>query len=597
MKFKRRSKEENIRLKFVTLCFWGICLIFIIKLFFIQVIQHQEYRAQAEEQYWNLQDLPAKRGNILSNDGFSLASTQTYYLMYAEPKKVINANKVSDDLAEKLTNQNLKKDENRAEMFLAYKNKIYESLNKGLMWVILARNLSPLEKEEIANLNLEGIGFEEEPVRFYPEKSLVSHVLGFVASDEKGEKRGYFGIEGYLDGDLRGKPGRVIEERDALGNPILVGGQKKIDSINGRDIILTINRSAQYIVEKRLKDAVEKFGAISGTVIVMDPENGDVLAMANYPSYNPSDFSDYDEAKQSTDSTKRKEIERVNSAISETYEPGSVIKPLTVAAAIDLRLVTPETTYEDNGPVRYSDYYIDNWDLKHLGTLNIIQLLQKSNNIGAAWVGTKVGEKNLSKYFKNFGLGERTGIDLEGEDSGVIRDYNTWTEIDLATASFGQGISATPLQVLNAFNALANGGELVKPRIVSKIIDEGKEIEIPVKVVRRVISKDTSDTMREMLIQAAAGGESKYFNLKNYVIAGKTGTAQIPENGKYNPNKTNATFVGFLPGTNKFSMIVRLNRPETSIYAAETAVPLWMQITDDLVKYYGIVPDKVSTSQ
>ena len=594
MKLKRKVKHENTRLKLVSFAFMGVCLVLIVKLFIIQVLGHKEYRALAEEQYWDLQDIPAKRGDILSSDGFSLASTQTYYLMYAEPQKVANTNKTADDLAEKLTDFNINEGENRAELFLEYKNRIFEALNKGLIWVILEHNLSPIQKETLAQLQLEGIGFEDEPIRFYPEETLASHVLGFVASDETGEKTGYFGIEGYLDRDLRGKPGRVIEEKDALGNPILVGGHKKIDPIDGRTIVLTINRSVQYIVEKRLKEAVEKYDALSGTVIVMDPLTGDVISMANFPSYNPSDFSDFNETKETTDSQKRKEVDRTNSAVSETYEPGSVMKPLTVASAIDLHLVTPETTYDDAGPVKYSDYYIDNWDRKHLGVLNIIQLLQKSNNIGAAWVGHKVGSKNLSKYLQNFGLGEKTGIDLEGEDTGIIRDYNTWTDIDLATVSFGQGISATPLQMLSAFNALANGGELVKPRIVSKVIDENKEIVMPKKVIRRVISKETSHTMRDLLIKAAEGGESKYFNLKNYVIAGKTGTAQIPVNGKYDPQATNATFIGFLPGTNKFSMIVRLNRPQTSVYAAETAVPLWMQLTDDLVKYFGIAPDKIS---
>lgn len=181
---------------------------------------------------------------------------------------------------------------------------------------------------------------------------------------------------------------------------------------------------------------------------------------------------------------------------------------------------------------------------------------------------------------------------MEGEDTGVIHPYDSWTDIDLATASFGQGISATPLQVVNAFNVFANGGELMYPRIVTKVIDHGTAIDIPSKSVRRVISSNTAQTMNSLLTSAVAGGESKYFNIKNYHIAGKTGTAQIPVNGKYDPEKTNATFVGYLSGSKKFTMIVKLEEPESSIYAAETAVPLWMSITDDLVKYYGIPPDK-----
>jgi cell division protein FtsI (penicillin-binding protein 3) len=267
------------------------------------------------------------------------------------------------------------------------------------------------------------------------------------------------------------------------------------------------------------------------------------------------------------------------------------MKGVTISAGIDLKKITPQTTFEDSGPVYYSGYKIDNWDGKHYGTQNIIQLLQKSNNIGAAWVGHVIGSKDLYKYFSNFGIGTREGIDLEGEDSGSLRDYKTWTDIDLANISFGQGVSATPLQVLNAFNVIANGGILVQPKIISKIIGDDKTIEMPVKKIRRAISIDTSDTMIDLLERAVSGGESKYFNLKNYRISGKTGTAQIPDNGKYSSDKTNATFVGFLTTSKRFSMIVRLDRPQASVYAAETAVPLWMEIADDLVKYYGIAPD------
>jgi cell division protein FtsI/penicillin-binding protein 2 len=191
-----------------------------------------------------------------------------------------------------------------------------------------------------------------------------------------------------------------------------------------------------------------------------------------------------------------------------------------------------------------------------------------------------------------FGLGTKTGIDLQGEDSGILHDYSSWTDIDLATASFGQGISATPLQVLNAFNVLANGGKYLRPRIVYRIVTDGKTVEIPVKQLRQVISKGTSDTITDMLIKTVDGGEAKFFNLKTYKIAGKTGTAQIPVGGKYDPSKTNATFVGYLSESRRFSMIVRLDKPVTSIYASETAVPLWMKITGDLVKYFGIAPDR-----
>ena len=554
-----------------------------LKLFSIQVLGHAKYSNQANEQYWDRRELPAKRGSIYSSDGQLLAGTQTHYLLYGEPNNIDNKYEVAHELSEVLNN--IKKSGSEPADFYDF---IYDSLNKDLMWVPLARNLTPPQRDQILELDLDYIGFEDAPVRYYPEDSLAAHILGFVASNEAGEKVGYYGIEGALNEDLKGRSGRIMEETDAIGTPILVGSYERVAPVEGRDLVLTIDSAVQYLAEKKIKEGVEKYEAVSGSVIIMDPFTGAIIAMANYPTYEPDDFLSIEEVSE--DPPYRKNIEKRNLAIQQIYEPGSVIKPLTVAAAIDLKLLTPESTFEDNGPVWYDDYQINNWDGNHHGTQTIIQLLQKSNNIGAAWVGHQVGSKKLSQYFKDFGLGERTNIDLEGEDTGIIHDYKTWADIDLATAAFGQGISATPLQVLNAFNTLANGGFLLEPRIIKEIIEPNKTIDIPPKTIRRVISKDTSDTMVWMLEEAAAGGEAKYFVLKDYKIAGKTGTAQIPEEGKYSPDKTNATFVGFLSDPKTFSMIVKLEEPHTSTYAAETAVPLWMDLASELVVYYGVPP-------
>lgn len=583
----KSSNQRNLRINLLFYVFTFISALFIYRLFTIQVLDHEKYTALAKEQHWGYQDIPSKRGDILSSDGFPLATTQISYLLYAEPNKIEDINKYSTDIAEVLSSFTNSNASDLHQSYLENKERISTLLEKDLYWIALASKLTPEQKDAIAALDLEHIGFEDHPVRYYPEGFLASHVLGFVASNEEGEDTGYYGVEGRLNGDLRGKPGRILEERDATGAPILVGGYTKINPIDGRDIVLTINRAVQFIVERRLKEGVINTGAKSGTAIVMDPRTGDIIAMANYPSYDPSDFND-----EATESTSSFENERRNSAISETYEPGSVIKALTVASAIDSGLVSPHTTFIDSGPVTYSDYTIDNWDKQHHGEQTIIQLLQKSNNIGSAWVGHLVGAKRLSSYFTDFGLGSLTGIDLEGEDTGVIHDYNSWTDIDLATAAFGQGISATPLQVLAAFNSIANKGVLMQPRIISQIIDEGEVINLPPKEVREVLSPESAATVSDMLVQAVEGGESKYFNLKNYDIAGKTGTAQIPVEGEYDPNKTNATFVGYMENSKRYSMIVRLKEPESSVYAAETAVPLWMSITQDLINYFGISEDK-----
>jgi len=605
-RFRRKKftleTDDSIRIKLVSVAFVVLFSILILRLFQLQVLGYEKYKTLAESQYWTVQELPSRRGNILTSDGRVLAGTVVNYLLFAEPKRleVSSKNEVAGKLAELTSELVVKNQESspseesyksKGDFFLELKQKYLDFLNRDLFWVGLEHNIPLSLKDEILKLDITGIGFDEEPKRFYPEHGLAAHVLGFVGSDKDGNKRGYYGIEGNLDAELKGKPGRIMEERDAVGATILAGGYKRIDPVQGRDVVLTIDSAAQYLVEKKLREGVEKYNAKSGSVILMDPFTGEIVALANYPSYEPDKF--YVEAEYAGEDMRRKSVEIINRAISEVYEPGSVIKPLTVSTAIDLDFVTPDSTFDDKGPVNYSGYTIDNWNGVHYGPQTITELLQKSNNIGAAWVGHKAGAANIYRYFTNYGLGAATGVPLEGEETGSVRPLDTWTDIDLANISFGQGISATPLQVVSAFNTIANGGYLIRPKIISKLIDNGKEIEMPTKNIKQVISNQTSATMIDLLEKAAVGGEAKYFILKDYKIAGKTGTAQIPEGGKYSPDKTNATFCGFLSGTKKISMIVRLEEPKTSIYAAETAVPLWMEIINDLVELYGIAPDRV----
>lgn len=574
----RKSNDRRFVVCRILIAF--LSFIAVIKLFSVQVLSHQSYSARAFNQYANYIKIPAKRGEILASDGYPLASNQVSYLLFAEPKKLKDTKKLIESIISLLPPEIAQGESKRLEKLL----------NLNLYWVALEHNLSPVQKDMIEKQKIEGVGFEEEPVRFYPEGSLAAHVLGYVAEKDGGEKRGYYGIEGSFDGDLSGRAGKVTEEKDALGFSTLTGGFNKIEPSDGKDVQLTIDRTVQYIIEKKLKEGVEKYDAGDGVIIVMNPMDGSILGMATFPSYDPQNM--IFEEPVISEKSERKIREHSNLAVSYLYEPGSVLKPLTITAALDTGKAVPETSYNDPGYATYSGYTIKNWDGKALGQMNLITLLQKSNNIGAAWVGHLVGAETLSNYFRKFGIGGLSGVSLEGEQTSPLRNNADVTDIDLATMSFGQGILATPLQVLNAFNAIANGGVLYKPRIVSKIIDSEGEMEIESKEIGRVMKKETSDTMRDMLVKAVDGGESKYFNIKDYLVAGKTGTAQIAVRGGYDPDKTNATFVGFLSTSNKFSMIVKLREPQTSIYAAETAVPLWMEIAGELAKYYSIPPDK-----
>lgn len=581
MRRKKAVSYEFERLDVIALGFAFLALIFITRLYVIQVQKHGVLSAKAQEQYQNLSTIQAKRGNIYARDMQPLAASQKAYLLYFEPKIVSNKPKVADTLASIFSSDVQEREELRV--------RFTKILNLNLYWVAAQHEVLPETKIKIEALKLKGVGFEEEPIRFYPEKRLASHVLGYVAKNTSGEAQGYFGIEGYFNGDLVGRPGRVIQEKDALGNPILVGKYRRNDPINGTDIVLTLDRSLQYMVEKKLEAGVKKYEADYGSIIVMDPLTGEILALANFPSYDPSNLVIYEDKANKQDLYFDQPI---NYAVSEVYEPGSVIKALTVSAGIDTGVINKDSTFNDAGPVEYSGYTVDNWDLKHHQVQTITQLLQKSNNIGSAWVAHQVGGKDLYHYFRAFGLGSRSGVELEGEDSGFLRKEEDLTAIDLATSGFGQGMSATPLQVLNAFNVIANQGVLLKPRIVKQLRDSKEVIELKPKPVKKVLSEGTAKTVEAMLEDAASGGEAKYFVIKNYRIAGKTGTAQIPKDGKYDPKETNATFVGYLSGKKKISILVKLTRPKTSPYAAETAVPIWMDVANEIIKYYGIAPDK-----
>lgn len=584
---------------------YGFSLLFtfvVLRLFYIQVIDHTKYANLADKQHWRTLEIPPQRGRIFSQDGFVLVDNRKAYLLFAHPKSVNYEKEVSQKLTDILFNESDFTDKERKLGLKNLKADFEKSLekkldNKSLYWVSLYHKISSQQKTKIEKLNFTGLGFEEETERFYPEGSSASFVLGFVGSNKAGEDAGYYGLEGFYNGDLKGEPGKVYEEQTAAGNPILLGGYKRIAPQNGRDLYTTINRSIQYIAERGIKNGVERYRAKSGTVIIMDPFSGAILGMSSYPSFDPDSWSRLARQIREEQSVGDGEDGLLltsfrNPAISETYEPGSSLKALTMSAGIATDAVSPQSTFNDSGPLQIAGYRVDNWDKKHHGIQTMIEVLQKSNNMGAAFVARTIGAATLREYFLKFGLGSRLGVDLEGEDSGSVKDLKDFKEIDLVTSSFGQGISLTPLQLASAFSAIANGGTLYKPFVVEKVKDGDKEITFKNDVIRQVMPVEKARVMIEMLTAAAEGGEAKFFVLKKYRVAGKTGTAQIPTANGYDPNKSNATFVGFLPGSTKFVMLVKLSQPSTSIYAAETSVPLWMDITKDLVTYIGIPPDR-----
>ncbi|PJC76076.1 hypothetical protein CO010_03655 [Candidatus Shapirobacteria bacterium CG_4_8_14_3_um_filter_39_11] len=537
------------------------------KLLYWQIFQQKKIKLLATEQYQHFQKTNTERGKILASDNYPLVMNQNSYLLFADPSRL----QISPD--QLLTS---------LEKYLG-KNDINKDLlsDKKNFWVPLKENVSEEERGKIQNLGIVGLNFEIKESRYYPEASMSAQFLGFVGKDESGQAKGYFGLEGYYDKELTGKEGSFFYEKDALGKPLPIGNIKVEKLIAGRDLILNIDRGMQFLIEKKLKEGIEKYGAVSGTVLVLDPKNGAVLSMASFPSYDPSVYYSFDQ-----------EIFR-NPVISSIFEPGSIFKVLVMAAAIDSRSVAEnEQCGFCDGPKTIADYTIKTWNEKYYPDSTMTDILVHSDNVGMVYVSEKIGIECLLNYLGKFGLTDKTNIDLQGEVSSKVKPVNLWLPIDLATASFGQGIAFTPVQILTAVSAIANNGETYEPQMVQKIQENGKTIEIKPVKKGRPISEKTANIIKKMMVEAVEKGEAKWAKPPGYTIAGKTGTAQIPIEGHYDPEKTIASFIGFGPVDNpSFAMLVTLNEPKTSPWGSETAAPLWFSIAKDIFRIKKIAPD------
>lgn len=540
------------------------------RLIYWQVVRAQELVQLAESQYgMYVKEIP-RRGDIKTSDGFPIATNKISYQLTANPKEIADDEYVK--LA-KLLSPLISIDEATISATLA--------LDK--YWVSLKRDLTITDKNNIELLKLKGFYFEDQANRFYPEASLAAKLVGFMGKDENGNNKGYFGLEGYYDRQLSGKTGLSKVIKDAHGRPILAKIDDKSAKIDGRNLILNIDRTVQFILEDALKRGLTKYGAEAVLGIIMHPKTGGIIAISEFPTFDPSHYSEF-----STDLY-------LNSIISGAYEPGSTFKPLVMAAAIDSEIVKPETTCNIcDKPIEIGGYTIKTWNDKYHPNITMANVIRDSDNTGMVYVGKLIGVEKLYAYFQSFGLGKLTGIDLQGEMAPDIRSLESWYPIDLATASFGQGISVTPIELLTAFSSLANEGKRMSPQVVDKVETPDDEIiDIAPKVINRPVSARTASVMREMLVNAVKSGEAKWAAPKGYRIAGKTGTAQIPIEGHYDTSKTIASFIGFAPADDpKFLMLIIYNRPTTSIYGAETAAPTFFEIAKKLFAYYKIPPSE-----
>ncbi len=409
------------------------------------------------------------------------------------------------------------------------------------------------------------------PVRFYPEGALAAHVLGFVNA----EPRGCYGVEEYYQQDL----GREAVSLEKLGPEAWNDIQA-----SGTTLILTIDRYAQRIAEEELDAAIKQTGAKAGQVIVMIPQTGEILAMASRPTYNPAQFL------QSPPET------WVNPAISEIYEPGSVFKLITYAAALDSQTITPNDLFHDPGVIEVGGRKIYNWDRVGHGTVDIVEALGNSLNVAAASISQRMGKERFYLYVRKFGFGQRTEIDLMGEVPGIVKTPSDplYSNSDLGTNAFGQGISVTPIQMISAVASIANGGVLMSPHVVARKITADQVVELHPRAIRRTISSQTAQTLTSILVRAV----DEYMpqaKVPGYSIAGKTGTAEIPLGGTYHPTDYIASFVGYGPASNpQLVILVKLDRPQVQRSGGVAAAPVFQRIASRLFKYLAIPPDRAN---
>ena len=551
-----------MRLKIILGFFTIVFFLVIAKLFYLQILNPH---VTENDPYLKTRKILPQRGKVYDVLGQPLAVNTTNYLLFFEPKKI------SDKyLFTKKVEDILKVGEATIEA----------KINQDKDWVAF-KIVDKETKTKLEATQLTGIGFDNKSQRYYPEASLSAHILGIVGKDTQGEDIGYFGIEGYYDKDLAGLPGLLKSERDLLDKPILIGTQEKIDSEDGRDLYLTIDKSVQEIAKKKLLNGLETYQSKEGCVIVADPYTMAITALSCLPDFDLDKYYEFSEKYFK------------NSAISDLYEPGSIFKPLIVAAALEEKKIKPEDIYDEEGPIKIGEYTIRTWDNKYEGKISMTRILEKSSNVGMVHIGEKLGDKKVYEYVKKFGFGEVTGIDLQGEVGGYLKSLSSWYPIDYATVTFGQGIVVTPIQILTAFASIINDGKLLKPYIVARAESKDQKNVAQPQVVRKIVSEKTSATIKKMLVDTVEHGEVSWAKPKGYKIGGKTGTAQIAISGKYDASKTIASFVGFAPADKpKFIILVVLKEPKSSIWGSETAAPLFFDIAKELLVYYNIPPEE-----
>ncbi len=534
----------------------------------IQIVEGPQYAQAAAEQRTREVILNPERGFILDREGEVMAETVPARTVYAVPATITDKEATARAIADTLGGD--------------YTDYLERISGEGT-YTYVARKADPARAAELEALGLTGLGFHDDSRRVYPSNELGCQVLGFVGIDDQGLS----GLELYYDDLLAGEPGALIGERDRQGRPIPGGVAFEEEAIDGKDVVLTIDKDIQYQAQVALAEAVETWGAAAGSIVVMDPTNGEILAMASVPQYNPNRFGEADSASYR------------NRPIVDTYEPGSTIKSLTAAAVIDAGLFTPDSMFELPPSIKVGGRTIGEAHPRPIANWSLTEIVTKSSNVGSVKLGQALGEQGLYDYFSRFGLTEKTGVDYPGEVRGALPPVETWSASSVATIPFGQGISVTPLQLARALAAIANGGELVTPHFLRDVPDTPElALSWPKK---RAISEGTAAQMRSVLADVVVDGTGSAAAVAGYSVAGKTGTAQKARtDGRpgYAQGKYVASFSGFLPADDpRVLIIVNIDEPSGSIYGGTVAAPVFSRVAAFAVEHLKVPPGRPVTEE
>ncbi len=571
-----KAGRGDMRANFGALFLAILGLIIVGRLFQLQILEGKTYRVLASDQHSLQEALIPKRGTIyvrerINGDLHPLAQDRDAWQVYAVPREIKNASTTADTLS--------------AILNIPSQDLLAKISSTGTSYAVLAKDV-PLDSiDAIKAKRLKGIGTNKLLTRWYPEAGVGGQVLGFVNLNDKNERVGRYGVEGYFHDTLAGEPGQLNTEKDAAGRRLTIASTELTAAHDGSDIVLTIDRTIQYEACSKVKEAVDRFGARSATIVIMDPYSGAILAMCSSPDFDPANVGKITDVGVLN-----------NPATFYQYEPGSIFKPLTLSAAIDAGKITPYTTYTDTGAELIDGFTIRNSDLKAHGLQTMKDVLSKSLNTGTIFVGRQLGREPFQEYMKKFGLGQKTGVELKSEVVGNISSLERKGKIFAATASFGQGLTVTPIEMIQAYSALGNGGQLIRPRIVSEIIhpDGTHEVMKP-DVVRQVISPNSSRLISAMMVDVVENGHGKRAGVPGYYVAGKTGTAQVSDpNGKgYLKDETIGSFAGFAPADHPaFAMLVKIDHPTTVQFAESSAAPIFGELASFLLSYMQIPPTR-----